>query len=99
MLLPAADPRLRALALARGDRLQNFRVPQSDLACVRTTTGATLSAMRSEHKTTADEHDAFTGWRHVLVSMQRAGVRKALKQRSHRKDRRAARRRIVERDA
>lgn len=48
--------------------------------------------MRSEHKTTADEFDAFTGWRHVLVSMQRAGARKVIKKRSHRKDRRQARR-------
>jgi hypothetical protein len=48
--------------------------------------------MRSEHKTTADEFDAFTGWRHLLTSMQRAGARKAIKKRSHRKDRRQARR-------
>lgn len=54
--------------------------------------------MRSEHKTTTDEFDAFTGWRHVLVSMQRAGARKVIKKRSHRKDRRLARRdaRVVE---
>lgn len=48
--------------------------------------------MRSEHKTTADEFDAFTRWRHLLTSMQRAGARKAIKARSHRKDRRQARR-------
>ncbi|WP_202910333.1 hypothetical protein [Mycobacteroides abscessus] len=47
--------------------------------------------MRSEHKTTADEWDAFTGWRRVLVSMQRAGTRKRLKERSHRIDRRKQR--------
>lgn len=44
--------------------------------------------MRGEHKTTADEHDALTAWRRVIVRMQRAGVRKTIKQRSHRKDRR-----------
>ena len=48
--------------------------------------------MRSEHKTTNDEFDAFTAWRHVLTSMRRAGARKAIKRRSHRKDRRRARR-------
>lgn len=48
--------------------------------------------MRSKHKSTQDEFDAFTGWRHVLTNMRRAGVRKALKQQSHRKDRRKARR-------
>lgn len=47
--------------------------------------------MRSEHRTTADEYDAFTGWRRVIVRMRRAGVRKALKQKSHRVDRRRAR--------
>jgi hypothetical protein len=52
--------------------------------------------MRSEHKTTQDEFDAFTGWRHVLVSMQRAGVRKALKRRSHRQDRRRARQDVAQ---
>jgi hypothetical protein len=49
-------------------------------------------AMRSEHTTTADEFDAFTRWRRVLTSMQRAGIRKAIKKRSHRVDRRASRR-------
>jgi hypothetical protein len=48
--------------------------------------------MRSEHKTTDDEFDAFTGWRHVLAGMRRAGVRKSIKQRSHRIDRRQQRR-------
>lgn len=48
--------------------------------------------MRSEHKTTDDEYDAFTGWRHVLAGMRRPGVRKAIKRRSHRTDRRQQRR-------
>lgn len=46
--------------------------------------------MRSEHKTTADEFDAFTGWRR-LIFWQRGELRK-IKQSSHRRDRRAARR-------
>jgi hypothetical protein len=43
--------------------------------------------VRSEHKTTGDEYDAFTDWRHYLCYLQRAGVRKAIKRDSHRKDR------------
>lgn len=54
--------------------------------------GVNLVTMRSEHRTTADEYDAFTGWRHVVVRMGRAGVRKVIKTRSHRVDRRQARR-------
>lgn len=42
--------------------------------------------MRSEHKMSADEIDAFTGWRKVLF--WRPGQRKAVKARSHRRDRR-----------
>jgi hypothetical protein len=48
--------------------------------------------MRSEHRTTADEWDACTGWRRVLN--WRPGDRKAIKQRSHQRDRRAERRRL-----
>lgn len=48
--------------------------------------------MRGEHRMSAFEQDAFTGWRHVLCYMQRPGVRKAAKKLSHRRDRRAARR-------
>jgi hypothetical protein len=51
--------------------------------------------VRSEHKTTDDEFDAFTRWRHVIVRMGRAGVRKQIKQRSHRIERRRARRAAV----
>ncbi|WP_423488173.1 hypothetical protein [Mycobacteroides sp. PCS013] len=54
--------------------------------------------MRSEHKTTADEWDAFTGWRRVIVRMQRAGIRKKLKKKSHRTDRRRQRQRQSEND-
>lgn len=53
-------------------------------------------AVRSEHQTTDDEFDAFTGWHHVVVRMQRASVRKATKRRSRRADRHAARRRIAD---
>lgn len=45
--------------------------------------------MRSEHKTRGAEWDAFTGWRHYLCYLRRAGVRKSIKQDSHRIDRRA----------
>lgn len=48
--------------------------------------------MRSEHKTTGSEWDAFTGWRKVLCYMQRPGVRKSIKRDSHKKDRQVARR-------
>ncbi|GBE67117.1 hypothetical protein MFM001_35790 [Mycobacterium sp. MFM001] len=51
--------------------------------------------MRSEHQTTADEWDAFTRARHMLTSIQRAGIRKAIKKRSHRVDRRSLRRRAA----
>lgn len=57
-----------------------------------------LGVMRSEHKTTADEWDAFTGWRRVIVRMQRAGTRKRLKTKSHRVDRRRQRQRRSESD-
>lgn len=53
--------------------------------------------MRSEHKTTADEWDAFTGWRHLLAYLQRPGARKRIKARLHRIDRRQARQRLTER--
>lgn len=48
--------------------------------------------MRSEHRLKGDEWDAFTGWRRVMI--WRPGQRKRAKKRSHRKDRRAARRDI-----
>jgi hypothetical protein len=46
--------------------------------------------MRSEHKSTEDEYDAFTKWRRLLH--WRRGEIKRIKQSSHRRDRRAARR-------
>ncbi|MEZ0049570.1 hypothetical protein ABIA30_000560 [Mycobacterium sp. MAA66] len=51
--------------------------------------------MRSEHRMSGDEHDAFTGWRHVIVCLQRVGVRKTWKLQSHRIDRRKERRRFA----
>ncbi|AGU91985.1 hypothetical protein ADAWI_72 [Mycobacterium phage Adawi] len=46
--------------------------------------------MRAEHPTTADERDAFGRYsRHALE--YRAGAKKAIKVRSHRRDRRVAR--------
>lgn len=35
-----------------------------------------------------EEQDAYTGWRRVLASMQRAGAVKQVKQRTHRRERR-----------
>ncbi|WP_172398996.1 hypothetical protein [Gordonia sp. i37] len=46
--------------------------------------------MRSEHRTTADEHDVATRWRRALAQYLRAGEAKAVKVRSHRLDRRVA---------
>lgn len=50
--------------------------------------------MRSEHRTTADEIDAFSPFRHFLN--WRPGERKAIKARSHRLDRRAARQHLTQ---
>lgn len=50
--------------------------------------------MRSEHVMSFDERDAFTGWRKFLH--WRPGQRKAVKARSHRRDRRVARQRTKE---
>lgn len=47
--------------------------------------------MRAEHRMSYSEADAFTGWRHVLAYIQRAGVRKKTKRTSHRKDRQIGR--------
>ena len=44
--------------------------------------------MRSEHRTTADEWDAFTGWRKFLN--WKPGQRKRIKRTSHQIDRRKA---------
>lgn len=52
--------------------------------------------MRSEHPMSADEVDAFTGWRRVLN--WRPGERKQLKQQSHRRDRRTWRQRREKED-
>lgn len=46
--------------------------------------------MRSEHRATADETDAFSRFRHFLA--WKPGERKRIKELSHRRDRRAARR-------
>jgi hypothetical protein len=67
-----------------------------EFRCRTVSRRATVDTMRSEHKTTADEFDAFTAWRHVFAGMRRAGVRKAFKQRSHRIDRRQQRRRAAD---
>jgi hypothetical protein len=50
--------------------------------------------MRSEHRTTGDEWD-LGPWRRLLCYMQRAGAAKKVKQRSHRLDRRVAKRAAI----
>lgn len=37
---------------------------------------------------TADEQDAYTGWRKVLIYMSRPGVVKNIKRRTHKRERR-----------
>lgn len=43
---------------------------------------------------TREEQDAYTAWRKLLVWTQRAGAVAAVKRRTHRRNRRAARSRI-----
>lgn len=43
---------------------------------------------------TADERDAYTAWRKVLCYMGRPGVVKAIKRRTHKRERREARQAI-----
>lgn len=40
---------------------------------------------------TADEQDAYTGWRRVLCCYQRAGAVRKVKRATHRRERREAR--------
>jgi hypothetical protein len=40
---------------------------------------------------TWDEQDAYSGWRRLLASFQRAGAVKRVKTRTHRRERREAR--------
>lgn len=49
--------------------------------------------MRSEHKASGDEVNAFGRWRHAYAYLKRAGVRKSIKKQSHKKDRQGWRRR------
>lgn len=45
-----------------------------------------------------DEEDAYTSWRRVYCYLQRAGVVKAIKRRTHKRDRREAKAAIRARD-
>jgi hypothetical protein len=38
-----------------------------------------------------DEHDAYTGWRRVLCYIGRPGVRRSIKRKTHKRERREAR--------
>jgi len=44
---------------------------------------------------TAEEQDAYTGWRRLYCYTQRAGVVKSIKARTHRRERREARAEIA----
>ncbi len=46
---------------------------------------------------TWDEQDAYSPWRRVLSYIQRPGVRKGIKRRTHRRERREAKTEIRER--
>lgn len=41
-----------------------------------------------------DEQDAYTKWRHLLVSLARPGAVKKIKRRTHKRERREAKRMI-----
>lgn len=45
---------------------------------------------------TADEQDAYTGWRHVLKYMDRPGVVKKIKRATHKRERREMKRAIYD---
>lgn len=53
--------------------------------------GKTMSKRRC---VTADEHDAYTAWRKMLCYLGRPGVVKAIKRRTHKRERREARQAI-----
>jgi len=55
--------------------------------------------MRSEHRMTGDEQDAFTAWRHLYCYLSRAGAVKRVKVRAHRYDRRVAKRAAIREQA
>lgn len=42
----------------------------------------------------ADEQDAYSGWRKYLLYLQRPGVVKAIKRRTHKRERQEAKREI-----
>lgn len=44
--------------------------------------------MQRRRIVTADEQDAYSGWRKVMVSMQRPGRVKSIKRSTHRRERR-----------
>lgn len=43
---------------------------------------------------TADEQDAYTGWRKVLIYMGRPGVVKSIKRRTHKRERKEGKQEI-----
>jgi hypothetical protein len=55
-----------------------------------------MSKPPRRHITTWAEQDAYTSWRHLYCYLQRAGAVKAIKQETHRRERRTARQEILE---
>jgi hypothetical protein len=48
--------------------------------------------MKPTRSMSGEEQDAYTGWRHVILYVRKAGVRKAIKARTHRRERAGVRR-------
>lgn len=64
---------------------------------MKATGSSTLNTMwvrTMRRVTNGDEQDAYTAWRHVLSYMRRPGVVKAIKRRTHKRERQEARRAI-----
>ena len=53
--------------------------------------------MGHKEKTSQDEHDAFSKWRHMYISFHKAGTIKKIKQAFNRKWRRKAKQELNER--
>lgn len=55
---------------------------------------ATKPSMGRRPTKSWDEDDAYTGWRHVLCYLQKAGAVKYIKRKTHRRERREAKQAI-----
>lgn len=52
--------------------------------------------MKKRQIKSADEQDAYTGWRNVLIYLSRPGAVKKIKRRTHRRERREGKQEIRE---